>query len=120
LLRPPAVVTVILVVPGTALGATAKVALIEVVVEVTAVTVMPGIALKDAPVRFVPVRVTGKLVFCTPDAVPDAVLMMLVSDGAGGMTVNATPALVPPAVVTEILFSPVVAGPTAITRVAVI
>jgi hypothetical protein len=74
----------------------------------------PGAFTEVAPVRFVPVMVTGTLV-------PRAPLLglMVVSDGCGAFTVNATVPVVPNGVVTETVPAPS-AALLAIANVAVI
>jgi hypothetical protein len=115
---PPAVVTVMLLVPVAAVPEIVNVAVICVafttVTPLTVIPLLPGLTV--APLtKFVPVRVTGTAVPCSP-------LFGLtdVSVGAGGrFTVNGTPLLVPPAVVTVTLLAPVAAVPE-IVNVAVI
>ena len=112
LLLPPAVVTVTL--PLMALAPMLKVAVIVVeLTTLTAVTVIPFGAPTVAPaMNPVPVKVTGTDAPCTP-------LEGLTEDnvGIGGLTVNGTPLLVPPAVVTVTV--PLMALPP-VLKVAVI
>src|SRR4029077_6790935 len=100
-LMPPVVVTVMICGPRTAGVSIASKGLIWVVVEITETAVMPTGRFSVAPVRNVPVMVTGTLVFCPPDAG-----VMAVTVGGGGMMVNATGRLVPPGVVTVMFCGP--------------
>ena len=115
LLVPPGVVTVMLWAPVAALAPITREAVICVAVATgVPLTVMPDGRFRLAPVRFVPVRVTGSVAPWTPE-----VGAMEVSVGAAGLTVNVTALLVPPPVVTEMFWAPVaVVDP--ITREAVI
>src|SRR6516164_8915712 len=89
-----------------------KVAVIEVDVTVTPLTVMAVSALMVAPVRFVPAMVT-------PTAVPCVPLLGVIEVSAGaGFTVNVTALLVTPPAVTVTLCGPVGAVP-AMVNVAV-
>src|SRR5471030_1022189 len=65
---PPGVVTVIWAGPSGAVAATTRVAAIWVAVTTTLVAVIPAPRFRVAPVRFVPVRITGWLIPITPDA----------------------------------------------------
>jgi hypothetical protein len=115
---PPAVVTVTPWPPSGAPAAIWNVAVIVVLfVTVVAVTVIPvpGVTLIVlAPVmKFVPVSVT----FTFVPAIP-LVGVIAVSVGSGGLTVNITVPVVPPAVVTDTVRAPSVA-PAVIVNVAI-
>src|SRR5207248_8215286 len=104
LLAPAAVVAVTFLGPTAALAAITKVALICVAVVLVTVTVTPAMALRVAPVRFVPVRTTGTVTPSLP-----ATGAMLVSVGADELTVKSTALLEPPSVVTDTLRGPAAA-----------
>src|SRR5689334_15304310 len=115
LLVPPEVVTVTLLMPGEALAASVKVAVILVALTtVTFVTVTPAPALTDEPAT------KPEPVSVAVNVAPAAALFGLIADrpGAGGTMVNATGPLVPPEVVTVTLPAPSAAF-AAIVKVAV-
>ena len=112
LVTPPAV-TVTLCAPVGAVLEMVNVAVIELAVTVTALTVMPVGALIVAPVRFEPAMVTGTTAPWLPLSG-----VIEVNEGAG-LTVKVTGLLVPPAAVTVTLCAPVGAVP-AMVKVAVI
>jgi hypothetical protein len=116
-LVPPLVVTVTLLAPVAAIPEIINVAVICVVLTtVTALTViplLPGFTVAPAT-KFVPVRVADAVVPCAPLSG-----LTVVRVGGGGFTVNGTPLLVPPLVVTVTLLAPVAAVPE-IVNVAVI
>jgi hypothetical protein len=117
MLVPALVATVTLLAPVAAVPEIVNVAVICVaLVTVTALTVIPlfpGFTVAPAT-KFVPVRVTDTAVPCAP-----LFGLTVVSVGAAGLTVNGTPLLVPPPVVTVTLLVPVAAVPE-IVNVAVI
>jgi hypothetical protein len=117
LLVPTDVVTETVPAPGVAVAEIVKVVVSEVPAPFTVIapTVMPGLDTFTAvaPVRLLPVRVTGRLVAPT---VPD-VGAMAVSAG-GATTVNVSALLVPPSVVTVTFLAPT-AAVAEIVRLAV-
>lgn len=117
LVVPIGVVTVTVLPPDPAPTAIAQFALTVVAVEVIPVqaTLVPEKVTKVAPVRLVPVRVTGTVVPRTP--VVGAIEVSVGSSGA--VTVNATVLAVAPAGVVTLMFRTPVAAPVGITRLAV-
>ena len=109
---PPGVVKVMLLAPTVALEAIVKLPVIVVAVEVPS-RVMPETLFQEAPVKYVPVKVTGTAAPCFPD--PG---LMPVSVGVATVTVKVIPPLVPPVVVTVTFLAPAVAV-GAIVKVAV-
>src|SRR5450432_761227 len=83
LLAPPGVVTLMLAGASGAVAATTRVAVIWVPAATTPVAVIPVPRFRVAPVRFVPVRITGWLIPITPDAGA-----MLVSAGSGSSALS--------------------------------
>jgi hypothetical protein len=114
LLVPAAVVTFTLCAPGVAPLAIANVAFTVVAVELTPVMVMPGITLIVAPLRLVPFSVTPNAALPATPPLGE----IEVRAGPGGLIVNVTALLVPPAVVTVTFCGPV-AAPLAMANVAV-
>jgi len=117
-LVPPGVVTVTFLAPRAALPPMAKLAVTEVALTTLTpltVTPVPDTLTALVPVRFVPVRVTGTVAPCAP------VLGLIVVSVGGGIvvTVNVTPPLVPPGVVT-VTFRPPVAALPLMAKLAVI
>src|SRR5947209_2193482 len=103
LLVPPVVVAVMVCAPVGAVAVIAKVAVICVAVMVgVPVTVTPAGRLSVEPSRLVPAMVAATLVPCTP-----VIGVMLVNTGTGGLTVKVSGPLVPPAVVTVMVWAPV-------------
>ena len=119
LLVPPGLVTLTALAVSTAVAAIEKFALIVVAfTTVRPLTVMPppGTVTAVAPVRLVPVRVTGSnKVPRAPDAGESEVR---VGVGVGAVTVNVTAPAVPPGVVTLTVLAPVAAA-AVIVKVAV-